>query len=61
MWGPILEKAWAKIKGSYNNAEGGYISIRALTGAYVYQYFTSDMVNQDKLNELFGYMNQAYS
>ena len=24
MWAPILEKAWSKIKGSYENADWGY-------------------------------------
>ena len=40
MWGPLLEKAWAKVKGAYENAEGGYVStgIRALTGAPGFGY-----------------------
>lgn len=34
MWAPILEKAWAKIKGNYVSADGGFIvsGTRALTG-----------------------------
>lgn len=59
MWGPILEKAWAKMKGSYNNAEGGMISIRQLTGAYVYQYWTDDLVNQQRVDQQFALMSQA--
>jgi len=37
MWLPILEKAWAKVKGSYTNSEGGWMTegMRALTGAPV--------------------------
>lgn len=35
MWAAILEKAWAKVKGSYGNADGGYMDtgLRSLTGA----------------------------
>jgi hypothetical protein len=25
MWAPILEKAWAKVKGGYENSEGGFV------------------------------------
>lgn len=34
MWAPLLEKAWAKIKGNYVAADGGFIvsGVRALTG-----------------------------
>ena len=35
MWGPIIEKAWAKVKGAYMNADGGMSSnaLRFMTGA----------------------------
>ena len=40
IWGPILEKAWAKMKGSYSNADGGFVhsGIRALVGCPVFGY-----------------------
>jgi hypothetical protein len=49
LWGPLLEKAWAKVKGNYGQADGGYTGngIRALTGAPVYEYFTEDLVNRE--------------
>lgn len=41
MWGPLLEKAWAKVKGAYENAESGLIrtGIRALTGAPGFSHY----------------------
>lgn len=48
MWGPLMEKAWAKLKGTYVHADGGYIEtgLRALTGNPVFweylPYFTED-------------------
>lgn len=35
LWGPIVEKAWAKIKGNYAAADLGLLKngIRAITGA----------------------------
>jgi hypothetical protein len=37
MWGPIIEKGWAKVKGSYMNADGGISAnaLRFMTGAPV--------------------------
>lgn len=43
MWGPILEKAWAKVKGSYETADGGFVQngLRAMTGVPVFDYKVS--------------------
>lgn len=40
MWGPVLEKAWAKVRGSYTNADGGLLEngLRILTGAPIFFY-----------------------
>ena len=40
IWGAILEKAWAKVKGSYEASSDGVMSngLRALTGAPVFNY-----------------------
>lgn len=48
LWGSIVEKAWAKVKGNYNNADGGLTAngIRALTGIPVIMYSTSNIANQ---------------
>ena len=47
MWAPIIEKAWAKIKGSYQSAEGGILAsgLRALIGSPVFMYDNIDDVN----------------
>lgn len=43
MWGPILEKAWAKIKGNYAQANGGFVvsGLRSLTGVPTFTYYVS--------------------
>lgn len=40
MWAAILEKAWAKAKGAYGQANGGFVvsGLRAVTGAPVFTY-----------------------
>ena len=56
MWGPIIEKAWAKVKGSYGNVDGGFIEngIRALTGAPVFSYFSSQIRLTDGVPKING-------
>lgn len=43
MWAPILEKAWAKAKGTYGQTNGGFVvnGLRALTGAPTFTYYFS--------------------
>ena len=43
IWGPVFEKAWAKVKGNYLNAAGGRNEqgIRSLTGVPVFGYKTT--------------------
>jgi len=45
IWGPLLEKAWAKVKGSYNTADGGFVEtgLRSLIGVPVFGYKVSDI------------------
>ena len=44
MWAPLLEKAWAKIRGNYLGADGGFSNtgISALTNAPVLEYYVTD-------------------
>ena len=40
MWGPIIEKAYAKMNGNYEFVNGGFVEngIRTLVGAPVFTY-----------------------
>ena len=40
IWGPVFEKAWAKVKGNYLNSEEGFNqeAMIALTGIPVFSY-----------------------
>ena len=58
MWASILEKAWAKIKGSYASSDGGYTStgLRALTGAPTMRM---DSIGADDTAAVFALIQQA--
>ena len=47
MWAAIMEKAWAKMKGNYLNAEGGLVEngIHHLVGIPVVRYSTSSITS----------------
>jgi len=65
MWAPLLEKAWAKIKGNYMQADGGFIAtgLTSVTGAPVFSYLISEIgsTESDKmtLDETFTLISQA--
>lgn len=63
MWAPILEKAWAKIKGNYEASEGGYIvsGITHLLGVPTFSYQSQDIGKADQLTleETFKMLKQA--
>ena len=61
----MLEKAWAKVKGDYTMADGGFVEngLRSLVGCPVYSYTTTDqdadtvhalIMNADSLNYIMG-------
>jgi hypothetical protein len=54
MWAPILEKGWAKVKGDYESADGGFnvSGLRAVVGSPVFRYRT-------ELIGTAGYLSQA--
>ena len=50
IWGAVLEKAWAKVKGNYLISDLGGITsngIRALTGVPVFDYWSFDIYAND--------------
>lgn len=59
LWIPLLEKGWAKMKGSYTHTDGGWAQngIRAFTGAPVFEYWMSELTDTE--DELFETMKAA--
>ena len=43
IWGAVLEKAWAKVKGNYVHSEAGLMvnGLRTLTGVPVFEWMTT--------------------
>jgi len=61
VWAPLLEKAWAKVKGTYANADGGFNEngYRALLGAPMYRENLDSNTDDAKALELWGIMKAA--
>lgn len=55
MWGAIMEKAWAKMKGNYLIAEGGLVEngLHYLVGIPVFRYYTSEISDTTAAESLF--------
>jgi len=51
MWAPLLEKAWAKVKGTFSGGEGGFMTtgLRALTGVPVESFSLGRISNIESL------------
>ena len=61
MWGPILEKAWVKVRGSYENADGGRMQngIRLVTGAPVFEYDSALIRTDEDIQDTFQALKLA--
>lgn len=61
IWGAVLEKAWAKVKGNYLISEGGLIvnGLRALTGVPVFSYNLGSFTTVSDLSVLYNLLKSA--
>ena len=61
MWPAMIEKAWAKAKGTYGQADGGFVvsGLRAITGAPVFQYVLSSSAYTLSETEAFDLLSTA--
>lgn len=62
IWGAVLEKAWAKVRGNYLLSDGGMAAngIRALTGVPVFSYYSSVFsANEESKNEMWDLLVEA--
>ena len=57
LWVPLLEKAWAKLIGTYSSADHGYVvnGMRALTGLPIFDYKTEWLEN----DEIWALLNES--
>ena len=57
LFGPLMEKLWAKINGSYERTVSGWQheALRVLSGAPAFDYLTSSYTT----NEIWELMNEA--
>ena len=57
----MLEKAWAKVKGSYGNTRGGHVvnGLRSLTGIPVYYYKTKSLISAALVDEAMTMLKEA--
>ena len=56
MWGPIIEKAWAKMKGNYLISEGGFVEngFHYLVGIPAFRYDTADITTTAEAETAFA-------
>ena len=59
IWGPLLEKAWAKVIGNYEIADGGYLenALRQHTGAPVFTYEVLPQTTQTWADDLWSLLS----
>ena len=48
LWGPLFEKAWAKIKGSFATSAGGLLDtgLASFVGVPIFRYDTATITNE---------------
>ena len=63
IWGPVIEKAWAKVKGAYLNADGGMSAnaLRFMTNAPAPTYDITDTFLESEMNLAFKMIEDSLS
>ena len=61
MWGPLFEKAWAKIKGSYATSGGGFLQtgLSSFVGVPIFNYDGAKMTDEAKANAVWTILKAA--
>jgi hypothetical protein len=61
IWGAVLEKAWAKVRGNYVRASGDTVdnSISVMTGVPVFSYKSSTITTVESLNFHYNILRSA--
>ena len=61
MWAAIIEKAWAKVKGNYLIANGGFVEngLHYLVGVPVFRYSTADITTLAEAEAMFNVIQAA--
>lgn len=61
IWGPFLEKGWAKVSGNMELADGGYLEngLRLFTGAPVFSYWGDEISDQSEADDLHAILKAA--
>jgi hypothetical protein len=61
MWAALIEKAWAKVAGNYELANGGFLEngFRSLAGVPVFTYWGEEIINDKEALNLWQLMHAA--
>jgi hypothetical protein len=61
LWSTLIEKAWAKVAGNYELANGGYLEtgLRSLAGVPVFTYWGEDVINDTDAQKLWQLLKAA--
>ena len=61
LWGALLEKAWARVKGNYDNIDSGFINsgMRSLSNVPVFSYMKADYGDDAKITLLYNLIKAA--
>ena len=60
-WSALIEKAWAKVAGNYEIANGGYLenALRSLAGVPVFTYWGEDIIDDSDAQKMWQLIRAA--